>query len=144
MKKLAFGIFLIVAFYFIGLFTIGEKQLFAQIINENKSTFNTYQWTKEVIVISNFKTRNFETLDLYFQHQNLNLKFQLIHSQQELNDFKGQEDTYYYFLVHGGIYPITIIYEYENIEEYLASYQMKYIWFFYRWIKIDDISTGIS
>lgn len=144
MKKLAFGILLVVAFYFISLITVGEKQLCAQITNETKSTFNTFQWTNEVRVISNFKTRSIETLDSYFKHQNLNIRFKLIDSKQELNSFQSKKDTYYYFLMHDGIYPVTTIDEYENIEEYLASYQMKYVWFFYRWIKIEDISTGIS
>ena len=40
--------------------------------------------------------------------------------------------------------PKTIVLEWEKIEEYTAIWEKRYIWSFFKWIKISDEMTGIS
>ena len=71
--------------------------------------------------------------------------FVKIKSYDDLGVLFNQQNTYLYILMADAHYlPWVTIEESEHINEYASFWEIKYAWFFFKWIKIRDEQTGIS
>ena len=60
------------------------------------------------------------------------------------NQFFENETYAYILFVDSGYSPWITVDEVERIEDYAASWEKQYIWFFGFWIRIKNEMTGIS
>lgn len=130
--------------YYTTLLIIGRQKLAYQIRIDNHSTYNEYHWTPNIQVSTNFKLDSQSKLEFenYFKHRHNPIQFTLISPLDTMGPYK---DKYVYVITSSSLLlPYIKVLESENISEYLAVWEMDYVWCFYKWINLTDEMKGIS
>jgi hypothetical protein len=119
-----------------------QNQLAKQLTSDTHSTYPKNQWTDSINVISNV---DLPTLRKIFDHKNVSIELVRVFDPEEIRAFWFRENIYNYAVFVESFWtPYIQVSEYENFEEYGASWERKYIWCFFLWIKTEDKMTGIS
>lgn len=98
-------------------------------------------------MISNipFGSNSIQNLKQIVKSQEAEINFIKIENENELKKFTNNEGVYNYLLLtDSSHFPWIKIEECENMEEYVAVWEIKYVWCFFKWIKIKDEMLAIS
>jgi hypothetical protein len=141
MKKFLFLIIGIVIIYMFSFLFLGKSAICQQLVLDNNTTFNSYKWTNNVKIVSPL---NCGELASIFNIDNTHVEFTRIESWLDFDSFQHQDSSYYYLINIDSFFPVLYVEEIEKAEEYFQSWEKRYVWCFYKWIKVRDVGTGIS
>lgn len=144
MKRIGLWIVVALVAYVTSFLIFGRLLLASQLIDDSNSTYDSFEWTKNIWVISNLDVRD-RVCDHLFNAKGIRIEYKKIRNREELQDIDlFRKSIYYYALITDKYSPITKIHEWEHIKEYTAVWEKKYVWVFFRWIKFKEEMTGIS
>ena len=133
--------------YYASFLLLGKGALIDALSDDSHSSYSEYRWTKQVLLISNINIgeSKIRLLERALSLEDANFGFVKIKSYDDLGVLFNQQNTYLYILMADAHYLLWVtIEESEHIDEYVCVWEIKYVWFFFKWIKTKDEQTGIS
>ncbi len=140
---IAFGALVV---YLLSFLLIGKSTLLNQLIKDNNSTFNVYEWTDDIHIVSNMEKvgDNLADVGKMFNLITKKVEFVPLEDGSTFNKSDDAKDAYYYFLMLEEFGPYSSVNEGEWIQEYAAFWEKEYVWCFFFWIQTKNEMTGIS
>ena len=138
MKKIFIVILIFTSLYLLSFFILGKYSFEKRIITENNSTYNEFKWTENISIISNLKFNNLDKVVETIFEKNEKLDIHYVQNKNELINEIKKIKNYKYILYFESFTPLINLSESENIEEYVAVWNRKYIWCFWKWILISN------
>ena len=146
-KRFFTATFILLLLYFGSYLLLGKKFLANQIKRDNHSTYDDFQWTSKINLISNiyFGNSSIQILKQIVKSEQASIRFIRTKNENDLKRFAHNKSTYNYLLLADSPHlPWIKIEEIENFQEYVAAWDIEYIWCFFIWIKIRDEMSMIS
>ncbi len=142
MRKAGLLVLAIAGAYYLSLLIFGPMALTAQLKKDSNSYYDQYRWTNDINVVGNV---NVDEISNIFSGPDVRITFLRSDDVEEVVRSFSIKERYNYLLMRDSMFrPIVLIYESEQINEYVANWEKTYLWCFAFWIPLENRSMGMS
>ncbi|MFT5723751.1 MAG: hypothetical protein ACI9JN_000868 [Bacteroidia bacterium] len=146
LKRIGVSILVLIVIHSITFYMIGERSLIKEVRSNYESYVLQYEENefKDIGVFSKLNPTKAQVLAYFDEFEPYNVK--ICTSISDCSDLRKSDNFYLYWfdLETKGPFTINLVKEEELAEEYIASWDSKYIWIICKWILIEKTNTGIS